>query len=171
MALKTVYVTVGTTKFPELVNEVVSHRGLLALQKRGCAKLVIQYGQSRPVDDSKIQQVYGIQMEQYDYKHETPRSDIINADLVIGHAGAGTCMDILHHGRPGIVVINAKLLDNHQKELAQQLCEDGYLYSSSVDQLVSSIERVDLSNLKPYEKGNNMEQFVTYLSEMMSRHD
>ncbi|XP_011192014.2 UDP-N-acetylglucosamine transferase subunit ALG13 homolog [Zeugodacus cucurbitae] len=168
MQWKVIYVTVGTTRFDELIREVVSARALDVLVRRGCQKLVIQYGHGRPVQNSEnILRDYGITVEQYDFKLEMPRTDILNAGLVIGHAGAGTCMDILNHGRAGIIVINDRLMDNHQIELAQQLSDEGYLYYSNIEGLVETIKQANLEELKPYEKRNNMESFVKYLNEMI----
>lgn len=49
------------------------------------------------------------------------------ADLVIGHAGAGTCMEVLAARKPMITVINPALMDNHQAELATRLAQDRHL--------------------------------------------
>ncbi|XP_036324568.1 UDP-N-acetylglucosamine transferase subunit ALG13 homolog [Rhagoletis pomonella] len=169
MSFKAIYVTVGTTRFDELVEEVVSAQVLRTLQQRGCRNLIIQYGHGRPVQNTdNIRKAYGIYIEQYDFKLETPRTDILNADLIIGHAGAGTCMDILNHARPGIIVINDRLMDNHQKELAEQLSEEGYLFYCRVQGLAKTIEQADETKLKPYENSNNMHTFVRYLNEMMT---
>ncbi|XP_039955845.1 UDP-N-acetylglucosamine transferase subunit ALG13 homolog [Bactrocera tryoni] len=169
MQWKIIYVTVGTTRFDELIEAVTSANVLNVLQRRGCQKLVIQYGHGSPVKNTRnILHDYGITIEQYDFKLEVPRTDILNADLIIGHAGAGTCMDILNHGRAGIIVINEKLMDNHQSELAQQLSDEGYLYYSNIEGLAKTMEFANLADLKAYEKSNNMKSFVRYLNEMLA---
>ncbi|CAD6993061.1 UDP-N-acetylglucosamine transferase subunit ALG13 homolog [Ceratitis capitata] len=169
MEWRMIYVTVGTTRFEDLVKAIVSDPILRILKQRGCRKLVIQYGHGRPVKNTgRILEEYGITLEQYDFKLETPRSDMVLANLVIGHAGAGTCMDILNHNRAGIIVINDSLMDNHQLELAQQLSEEGYFYYCNVEGLADTLQQANLSFLKPYDKSNNMHRFVRCMNELMT---
>ena len=44
-----------------------------------------------------------------------------SADLVISHAGAGTCLEVLRLGKPLIVVVNRSLLGNHQVGIGKSL--------------------------------------------------
>lgn len=41
--------------------------------------------------------------------------------------GAGSCLEVLGAGKPLLVVVNDKLMDNHQLELAKKLQADGHL--------------------------------------------
>lgn len=170
MHLKVVYVTVGTTKFDALINAMTSDAVLDALQKRNCQKLVLQHGNSQPVEEKMVQLIsdkYGIDVEQYKFRPNV--EDIRGADVIIGHAGAGTCMDILNNGKAGLIVINDELMDNHQLELARQLASEDYLYYCKVDEVSSSISTLDFGSLTPYQPATeNMQKFVDALNELMS---
>ncbi|KAH8407158.1 hypothetical protein KR222_009552 [Zaprionus bogoriensis] len=170
MHLKVVYVTVGTTKFDALIRTMSSEPVLDALQQRSCQKLVLQHGNSAPVDETQLQLIsdkYGVHVEQYKFRPNA--EDIRAADLIIGHAGAGTCMDILNNGKPGLIVVNDELMDNHQLELARQLASEDYLFYCTVREVSSSIATLDFAGLRPYEPGTeNMQKFVHALNELMN---
>jgi len=46
--------------------------------------------------------------------------------------GSGTILDAMRFQLPLIVVPNLSLLDNHQKELADELARQGYVTKSTV---------------------------------------
>ena len=48
-------------------------------------------------------------------------SHMSQASLVIGHAGAGTLIELVSSHTPAIIVINDTLDDNHQAELADKI--------------------------------------------------
>lgn len=77
-------------------------------------------------------------------------SDSSMFQLVIGHGGAGTCLEGLKLMRPFIVVVNERLMDNHQLELAKQLACDEHLLYCAVSQLPSTISCPSLFSLKPF---------------------
>ncbi|KAH8398509.1 hypothetical protein KR215_010350 [Drosophila sulfurigaster] len=169
MHLKVVYVTVGTTKFDGLIRAMTSDAVLYALQKRKCQKLVLQHGNSLPAEETDLKLInekYGIEVEQYKFRPNL--EDIRGADLIIGHAGAGTCMDILNNQKPGIIVVNDELMDNHQLELAGQLAAEEYLFYCQVSELARSLAILDFAFLKPYivDKAN-MTKFVNALNGLM----
>ncbi|EDV30437.1 uncharacterized protein Dana_GF22939 [Drosophila ananassae] len=170
MDLKTVYVTVGTTKFDALVAAITSEPALKALKTRQCQKLIIQHGNSLPLTEDAVQLIrdsLGLEIEQYKFRPN--REDIRDADLIIGHAGAGTCMDILNNNKHGLIVINDQLMDNHQWELARQLASENYLYYSKVADLDENLATLDFNALKPYEtQPENLKKFVAAVNELMS---
>ncbi|KAH8382601.1 hypothetical protein KR009_004287 [Drosophila setifemur] len=171
MTLNTVYVTVGTTKFDALVTAISSESSLKALQTRNCRKLIIQHGNSQPLTEGELQlisEIYGIQIEQYKFRPNI--GDIKAADLIIGHAGAGTCMDILNNSKQGLIVINDQLMDNHQLELARQLASEKYLYYCKVADLDHQLMTLDFSALDPYKSQPvNMQKFVSAINELMNQ--
>ncbi|XP_016998985.2 UDP-N-acetylglucosamine transferase subunit ALG13 [Drosophila takahashii] len=170
MHLNSVYITVGTTKFDALISAVTSEPALKALHNRKCTKLVIQHGNSQPLTEEEkllISKNYGILVEQYKFRPNI--EDIKSADLIIGHAGAGTCMDILNNRKHGLIVINDTLMDNHQLELAKQLASENYLYYCRVTDLDAQLTSLDFEALKPYEtQPENLKKFVSAINELMS---
>ncbi|NWW04681.1 ALG13 transferase, partial [Oreocharis arfaki] len=91
--------------------------------------------------------------------------DLQSADLVISHAGAGSCLETLEKGKPLIVVINDKLMDNHQLELAKQLHRNGYVLYCNCSTLVETLQSMDLSALKPFPPGQP-EKFASFLDKV-----
>ncbi|GAX17329.1 beta-1,4-N-acetylglucosaminyltransferase [Fistulifera solaris] len=122
---KTILVTVGTTQFDDLVQCVTADQALQSMANLGYYRLVIQYGKGlRP---STISTKYEIEMICYDFKSSL-QEDILQADLILSHAGAGTVMECLTLHRKLVAVINSKLMHNHQMELAVALQQRGHLY-------------------------------------------
>ncbi|XP_066058545.1 UDP-N-acetylglucosamine transferase subunit ALG13 [Chamaea fasciata] len=161
--MKSVFVTVGTTSFEELIAAARSPPALQALQSRGYQKLVLQVGrgslpQPQPGSSSALA------VEVFRFK-ESLAEELQSADLVISHAGAGSCLETLEKGKPLIVVINDKLMDNHQLELARQLHRDGCVLYCNCSTLVETLQSMNLSALKPFPPGQP-EKFASFLDEV-----
>ncbi|KAJ7063176.1 glycosyltransferase family 1 protein [Mycena amicta] len=139
------FVTVGTFQFDALVDAVLSSPVLQALQNKGYTRLVVQYGLHNPIQS--ITERDGVQIELWPSKPSLTE-DLQRAHLVIGHAGAGTILEVLRLGKPLIVVPNPTLLHNHQTELADALSE--YLVTSSVADLVATIDTLDTAKLAKF---------------------
>lgn len=167
-----IFVTVGTTKFSNLTDMLQDDAVLHYLQLVGCKHLVIQHGSASPMPSdikNHCHTKYGITVECYDYKPNI-LNDIVASDLVISHAGAGSCTEILSANKPLIVVVNDELMDNHQTELAHQLSVDGYLlycFPNTLANTLSSLQET-IPALRGYERDeNSMKKLVNHLDELM----
>ena len=70
------------------------------------------------------------------------------ADLVIGHAGAGTIMEVLQLGKPLIVVVNGDLMENHQTEVAREFYQRGLLQMSTLDTFLDVFKSAKIESKK-----------------------
>lgn len=160
MNAKHVFVTVGTTKFEKLIQKVLNKDILNQLHSLGYTSIQLQTG------NGKYKEVTHKYIDiKYNKYFENFEEEIEKADLVISHAGAGTCLQVLKKQTPLIVVINDDLMDNHQSELAGQLQKSGYLYYCNCDNLEETLKN-DLKRLKLYpEPAKNL--FGTYVNNCM----
>ncbi|KAM9269528.1 UDP-N-acetylglucosamine transferase subunit ALG13-like [Cariama cristata] len=161
--MKSVFVTVGTTSFDDLIATVCSPAALQVLRSRGYGKLALQVG--RGALKPALQGSPALAVETFRFK-DSLAEDLGRADLVISHAGAGSCLEALEKGKPLIVVINEKLMDNHQLELAKQLHRDEHVLCCNCSTLVETLESMDLSTLKPFPPGQP-EKFALFLDKVV----
>ncbi|XP_070639830.1 UDP-N-acetylglucosamine transferase subunit ALG13 isoform X2 [Bos indicus] len=94
------------------------------------------------------------------------KEDLQKADLVISHAGAGSCLETLEKRKPLIVVINERLMNNHQLELAKQLHKDGHLFYCTCSMLPGLLQSMDLSTLNCFPPGQP-EKFSAFLDKVV----
>lgn len=163
MSFENIFVTVGTTQFNELIDCMNTKEIVKILHEIGCKKLTIQIGKGHQPEI--VPEFHGIKTEIYRLKPSIAK-DIETANLVISHAGAGSCIECLNAGKPLIVVINERLMDNHQFELAQQLADDGYLLFCIPKNLAKTLQNQNINNLRPYEKGS-VKEFIKELDRLM----
>lgn len=154
-----IFITVGTTRFDLLCDYVLSEPVLTALKKIGCKEITFQVGNSS-VEPGVIEKE-NVKIDIYRFK-DSIQDDIRSADLVISHAGAGSCLETLEANKPLLVVVNEDLMDNHQLELAEQLQIDSHLYYCTCDTIISTLSMVDFTLLAPFPKANSL-LFVNYL--------
>lgn len=154
-----VFITVGTTRFDLLCIHVLSQPVLYALKNIGCKELTFQIGNS-DIEPGHYEKE-DLKIHLYKFK-DSLKEDMDNADLIISHAGAGSCLEALDANKPLLVVINETLMDNHQIELAEQLQVDGNLYYCTCTTLASTLETVDFSWLSPMSKPNP-KAFINFL--------
>lgn len=104
------------------------------LEEKGYSKIILQIG--RGIEPSIPNS--NILVEWYRLK-DNISDDILSSSLVISHAGAGSCLEILEKQKPLIVVVNPNLMNNHQVELAGKLHEEGYAYMCTPEILYSTV--------------------------------
>lgn len=142
MSSKSVFVTVGTTKFDKLIETVTDNRTLEALQRKGYKSMTIQSGNGTfVIDPSSV-----IKITSYKFKPDIGL-DMSCSDLVISHGGAGSIMQALDLKKPLLVVVNEDLMDNHQFELAEKLYDEKRLYYTTCKNLRNCIENSDFKLL------------------------
>lgn len=161
---KCAFVTVGTTQF-DLLIETIIHDSDVMRTLVDCLhidKLILQIGNSKmPSHDALT-----IPVEYYQYK-DSIENDIQKADLVISHAGAGTILQTLEAHKPLLVVVNEKLMNNHQLEIAHEMEKQGYLYHCTCSTLATTLKKFVNHKFQQYEKGNPS-LFGQYLNQIMS---
>ncbi|UYV65591.1 Alg13 [Cordylochernes scorpioides] len=160
----TVFVTVGSTKFDELIKAVCSSNILNLFQKQGYEKLLIQSGNG-DIEPSLPNEDYKIKLESYKYKNSIAE-DIKQASLVISHAGAGSILENLKAGKKLIVVINDCLLNNHQTELATAMADLGYLLYCTPNKLEDVLIKIEDHETKNYPTPD-YDAFPSFLNRLM----
>ncbi|KAM3717935.1 UDP-N-acetylglucosamine transferase [Dirofilaria immitis] len=138
---------IGSTEFDALIYAVTEKKCLESLKRIGITDLLIQMGKGKVKLEKGDHN--GINIDYYRYKDDILQ-DIIDADLIIGHAGAGTCLEVLQNKKPFVVVVNEELMDNHQWELAERLQELGHILCTRPNDLVEIIKSPEIFNLKPF---------------------
>jgi len=152
-----IFVTVGTYKFDELIEEID------ILVARGIIKdnVICQIGCGTYIPTHVC--------EWLRYTNEVEKI-ISQAELVIGHGGTGTTLVPLRLNTRFIGVVNRSLADNHQLEFLEAMkkngfieyCEDVKLLSVKYTQFLSST--FGCINTDFIENNSNMaEDIVAYL--------
>jgi len=177
------FITVGTTKFDALIELLLEEKILLFLHSLGFRELSIQSGdyqmesclnrleyvhQVSERNGNLYAKSHGLNIRSRDY-FPSIAQEMRNADLIIGHAGAGTCMEALSFAKPLLVVVNNKLLNNHQSELAERLAIDEYcLIANSPDNLLAALENPRLLNPSAFPRTTNESTFIEFVDKVMN---
>ncbi|UMM31665.1 hypothetical protein L5515_005771 [Caenorhabditis briggsae] len=144
----TCFVTVGTTLFEELINKVLSEDCLTNLKKIGVKKVRLQIGKGNfeqevvdrvfggVVADEGSASLEGLEIDYYRFKPSISE-DMADAFVVIGHAGAGTCLEVLALHLPFIT-----------------LSDDGYLLQCTPTTLPEMILKEELFSLRQFAAPN-----------------
>jgi len=123
--MRTLLVTVGSTKFDELVNMIEKDQIKLKEfnDKFRIERVIIQHGKSRA---PKMFNFDNIQIVDY-LKPEEMSKLLCESMVIISHGGAGTIFEVLRGNRSNLelflVVENENLMDAHQAELIENLIE------------------------------------------------
>jgi len=138
--MKTVFVTVGTTEFDQLITRLDGVAFLSCLQKHGYNRLIVQYGRGKHIPKliSDESGTFNINAECYRYKPSL-EEDMKRADLIISHCGAGSILEAITYGKVLIVVTNSSLQDNHQQELSDALTAGNYCISTTPEGIIDTI--------------------------------
>lgn len=163
--LENIFVTVGSTQFDHLIDALVDRQTLQIFKNLGCQKLTIQYGGYKQTAHLEFLQSWtDFETELFDYKSSIDEY-IDSADLVIGHAGAGTVLEVLRKGKPLLIVINDRLMDNHQEELARDLANQQFVVCSYPSQMCQILQSLDVTSLRPFPKHDptKFSSFITRL--------
>ena len=156
-----VLVTVGTTNFDALVRALDRPEVAEALVALGYTRLVLQIGATAAYEPAELvpagarAATHGSGLEVEWFRLVPSLGRLIEASaLVISHAGAGSIFETLRAGKPLIAVPNARLMDNHQVELARELAARRHLCWCLEADVLDAIQRIDPGALRPYEAGS-----------------
>ena len=166
------FVTVGTTSFDELVEQMDSPPLHAHLRRLGMTKLVVQIGRGTYTPKCATAGAdadlagRGERAGASTAGQEPSASGLLptmcfkfapsldahmrSAALIISHGGAGSIMEALGLRKPLVVVVNGALMDDHQSELAGALEERGHLRSTTCAGLEGVLADFDLSGGVPY---------------------
>lgn len=182
-----IFVTVGTTRFDGLIHTVLSSNFLDELLKYGLYhSMAIQFGNSscehgetsfvHPKAKSPVKShsksttknntnQNSLLINLFKFKPSL-NQDMMDADLIISHAGSGSMLESLDLGKKLIVVVNDSLMDNHQLELATKLHDEGYLVSCCVEDLMRNIVQIKAER-KEFITGKGSTLFQSILNNLV----
>lgn len=109
----------ATVPYDELIL-AITPQIVQQLMKAGYTKIEMQYGHSKKA----FEEGPGRDPRIHGFAFDPAIGDLVAASqLVISHAGTGSILDCLRNGdrKRLVVVVNEKLMDNHQIEVAEQL--------------------------------------------------
>ncbi|OTF81251.1 UDP-N-acetylglucosamine transferase subunit ALG13-like protein [Euroglyphus maynei] len=113
-------------------------------------KIFITVGTTR--FDRLIESLLLPEVKLFDYCNGEIFSKYLNdSDLIIGHAGAGTVLQVLRLNKSLLIIINDNLMDNHQKELADELSENNYVKYTDIENFAQTLRQFNIfENVRPF---------------------
>jgi len=85
----TCFVTVGTTRFDRLVEQMVTTEVHLQLHQLGVQRVVLQIGHGEPPDQAALRDLLPIESFRFSSEIETYMRDSL---LIVSYSGAGSIM-------------------------------------------------------------------------------
>lgn len=83
-----IFITVGSTGFDELISKVTSQAFLTTLASLDIKRILIQYGSSEHIFIKNIQIYDGPRIDITGYKYKSSiTEDMRNSDIIVSHAG------------------------------------------------------------------------------------
>lgn len=145
-----IFVTVGTSWFDELVKLVDD------LKARGF------------LEDEVVCQIGNGEYEPKHCRYFRFEPDIVHwfmkADLVIGHGGTGTVLELMTLGKRFIAVANRALADDHQTQFLKALGDRGcILWAGNVSELPEKLRELPLFRPKPFELPNLADDLIRFV--------
>mmetsp|Transcript_17177 Transcript_17177/g.54939 ORF Transcript_17177/g.54939 Transcript_17177/m.54939 type:complete len:186 (+) Transcript_17177:1732-2289(+) len=159
----TVFVTVGTTKFDALIMALDCDAFVEILSVMGYTSLLLQIGTGEYEphnvfgrEGEATKHRTGVTLEYFRLRPSLAQL-VESASLVISHAGAGSIFESLKARRALLVVVNDRLMDNHQSELAEHLSSLGHLACCNPGGVLEAVGGLDAAALVPYDPGDAKE--------------
>ena len=142
-----VLITTGTTEFKSLMEKAISlHRNNTFEITLQCPTIINEEGMNTFQFTKNIDSYYK------------------NADIIVSHAGAGSCYNLLEMGIQPIVIPNMERRDKHQAQLAKYLEEKNYCLVcwdlKNLENLILSFNKQNFSNYTktPFSKAEDIFQ-------------
>ena len=156
MVKRQILITVGTTKFENLIKEIDNDNFYDMIIKNGFTKIIIQkgFGEYIPINYKKFEEKIEIEIAEILNNFENV---IKSSEIIISHGGAGIILESLKNKKKVIVCVNDELMDNHQIELASSLHNEGYIhYCKDLSKIIEETKQIlsDSSKIKEYPEFN-----------------
>ena len=142
MTDKQLLITVGTTKFEKLIENIDKDDFYKMAIQHGFNKIIIQKGTGEyiPKNYTKYEKDINVQVSTILKNFENV---IKSSELIISHGGAGIILESLRNKKKVIVCVNDLLMDNNQVELASSLDKEGYVrYAKKLENITKEVEDV-----------------------------
>lgn len=145
-------ITVGTTKFENMINIVLQNIKELT---NVYSKVTIQTGLM------KVENTYNISnLEIYSF---IDNLDISIYDVILCHCGTGSILSGLAHNKKVVAVINDTLKDNHQKETSEVF--ETFVYIKTLEDFVPFLLQKNFPKRMKY----NAKRSCSFLHKLISK--